>query len=277
MAKLEDVKREVSKVHPTSNDREGSISRRDWLRLVGAAGIVGTGIRGADATINRLLLEFYQSPNNGRQIATTIDGRRLLLVHSKVAGLATIHLWRERLAGADRLDGFEEVGQIVGPETQIRGGSKSGFGACCVWHDDRLLVAWSAAEGIVSASVRLAEKNFEWTAAETVLRGKYLLGDMVLRCEPHASAVGRSPARPTPATEGLRTPDDRRSSVEHVDGSGDPSTTRGSEKRKSVATYHYTHSRDEESVGIVSLAGKRLQREIQRGRPMFAPVAECDA
>ena len=130
MAKLEDVKREVSKVHPTSNDREDSISRRDWLRLVGAAGIVGTGIRGADATINRLLLEFYQSPNNGRQIATTSDGRRLLLVHSKVAGLAKIHLWRGQTAGADRLDGFEEVGQIVGPETQIRGGSKSGFGAC---------------------------------------------------------------------------------------------------------------------------------------------------
>ena len=132
MTKLEDVKLEVSRVHPTLIDREDAISRRDWLRLIAAAGIMGTGIRDADATINRLLLEFYQSPNNGRQIATTSDGRRLLLVHSKVAGLAKIHLWRGKTAGADRLDDFEDVGQIVGPETRIREAGKSGFGACCV-------------------------------------------------------------------------------------------------------------------------------------------------
>jgi len=174
-------------VHPKSNGREDSISRRDWLRIIGAAGVVGTGIRGADATINRLLLEFYQSPNNGRQIATTSDGRRLLLVHSNVAGLAKIHLWRERLAGADRLDGFEDVGQIVGPETQVREAGKSGFGACCVWHDDRLLVAWSAAEGIVSASGRFATKTIKWSPAETALAGKYRLGDLIVR-EPNALA-----------------------------------------------------------------------------------------
>ena len=237
-------------MHPRSNGREDSISRRDWLRISGAVGIVGTGIRDADATINRLLLEFYQSPNNGRQIATTSDGRRLLLVHSKVAGHAKIHLWREQVVGAERLDGFDDVGQIVGPEAQIRDAGKSGFGACCVWYNNRLLVAWSAAEGIVSASGRFTTQAVEWSPAETVLPGKYRLGDLLVP-EPNSRGLG---GRPKTAASAL-----------------------GSEKCEPVVTYHCTHSRDEESVGIVSLTGDRLRQEIQRGRPMFAPVADCDA
>ena len=250
MTKPDDVKPEVSQVHTTSIDREASISRRDWLRLIGAAGIVGTGIRDAEATINRLLLEFYKSPNNGRQIATTSDGRRLLLVHSEVAGLARIHLWREQTAGADRLDGFQDVGQIVGPETRIREAGESGFGACCVWHDDRLLVAWSAAEGIVSASGRFVAKAVKWSPAETVVPGKYRLGDLLV------------PEPNLPASGGGRKRED---------------TAVGPENRGPVVTYHRTHSRDEESVGVMSLVGDRPRQEIRRGRPMFAPVADCDA
>ena len=42
--------------------------------------------------LNRLLYEFYKSPNNGRQIAMGTDGRRLLLVHSEVMGPARLSL-----------------------------------------------------------------------------------------------------------------------------------------------------------------------------------------
>ena len=163
------------------------ISCREWLRILGTTGLVGSGCRPARAGINRLLLEFYQSPNNGRQIATMSDGRRLLLVHSKVAGQAKIHLWRERAARAASLDGFDNGGQIVGPETRIKGASKSGFGACCVWHHDRLLVAWSAADGIVSANASVPAKTFAWTPAEMVPRGKYRLGDLTQWREPVAT------------------------------------------------------------------------------------------
>ncbi|HAA51364.1 MAG TPA: hypothetical protein DCE43_16725, partial [Planctomycetaceae bacterium] len=237
-------------VYPTSNGREATISRRDWLRLIGAAGVVGTGGRGAEATINRLLLEFYRSPNNGRQIATTSDGRRLLVLHSKVAGLAEIQLWRETTVGADRLDGFENVGQIVGPKTRVREAGESGFGGCCVWHDDRLLVAWSAAEGIASASGRFTAKTVNWSPAETVLPGNCRLGDLLVPAAHVVASDGR-PGRGAAAV--------------------------GPERRGPVVTYHRTHSRDEESVGVMSLVGDRPRQEIRRGRPMFAPVADCDA
>ncbi len=36
--------------------------------------------------LNRLLYEFYKSPNNSKQIALGIDGRRLLLAHSELMG-----------------------------------------------------------------------------------------------------------------------------------------------------------------------------------------------
>jgi len=42
--------------------------------------------------LNRLLLEFYKSPNNGKQVAALPDGRRLLLIHSEIMGPATLEL-----------------------------------------------------------------------------------------------------------------------------------------------------------------------------------------
>ena len=35
--------------------------------------------------LNRLLYEYYKSPNNGRQVASLPDGRRVLLVHSEMS------------------------------------------------------------------------------------------------------------------------------------------------------------------------------------------------
>ena len=89
------------------------------------------------------------------------NGRRVFLVHSKVTGPCEIEVWRESMDGSKRLDGFQNVGQIVGPKGQIRGAGKSGFGACCVWHNHWLLVAWSAAEGVAFVSGRVKEKRFE--------------------------------------------------------------------------------------------------------------------
>lgn len=216
----------IATMHQKPRYHRDAISRRDWLKLLSAAGLVGTGYPGAEATINRLLLEFYKSPNNGRQVATLSDGRRVLLVHSEVAGPCQIELWRERETGAKRLGRYERVSQTVGP-SGIQGAEKTGFGGCCIWHDDRLLVAWTADEGIASANARFDEKTVRWSPAENLLRGQYLLGDLI-PC--------------------------------HVP----------------IATWHCTHSRNEESVGIVSLTGDRQQHELQRGRPMFAPVADCD-
>ena len=66
--------------------------------------------------LNRLLLEFFKSPNNGRQVARLPDGRWLLLTHSEIMGPAELRLLVSRDAtAASSLADFEEVAPLVGP------------------------------------------------------------------------------------------------------------------------------------------------------------------
>ena len=66
--------------------------------------------------LNRLLYEFYKSPNNGRQITSLPDGRRLLLVHSEIAGPATLRLMVARRDKPHNIADFEDAGVLAGPD-----------------------------------------------------------------------------------------------------------------------------------------------------------------
>ena len=130
--------------------------------------------------LNRLLQEFYQAPNNGRQLASLPDGRRLLVTHTRVSGPAQIGVCSGAVDSL-RLADFSSNTVLVGEDGGIDGAGSSGLGACAQV-DDRGVVhlAWTATDGIRHAQ---AEANFldagEWTAANTVVSGEVWLGDLL--------------------------------------------------------------------------------------------------
>ena len=66
--------------------------------------------------LNRLLYEFYKSPNNSKQIAMGPDGRRLLLVHSEIMVPARLSLKRARTQEPKSLGDFDEDGDVDGSD-----------------------------------------------------------------------------------------------------------------------------------------------------------------
>ena len=178
--------------------------------------------------LNRALYEFYQSPNNGKQIAALPDGRRLLIVHSENSGPTTLRLMVARKEEPKSMVDFEEVGILAGPDSIVPDSAQSGFGGSMVVVGDTLYVAWTGPKGVQYTSASLANKKFKWNPARYVVEGKYWLGDLFV--------VGKQVA----------------------------------------LTWHQIHDRQNESIGIGWFDEKWHRKEIHRGKPMFAPVADVD-
>ena len=66
--------------------------------------------------LNRLLYEFFKSPNNSKQIAMGPDGRRLLLVHSEIMGPARLSLKRACTQEPKSLGDFDEHRDVDGSD-----------------------------------------------------------------------------------------------------------------------------------------------------------------
>jgi len=128
--------------------------------------------------LNRLLYEFYKSPNNGRQFATVPDGRRLLLVHSEIMGPARLSLKRARVREPKTLADFEDVGCLVGPEGRIPDCGLSGFGGCLAAVDKTLHLAWTGPHGICWSQASVGDEAIRWSRSQTILSGDYWLGDL---------------------------------------------------------------------------------------------------
>ncbi len=180
------------------------------------------------AMLNRALYEFYQSPNNGKQTATLPDGRRILLVHSKNSGPATVRLMVALCEEPKSMADFEEFAVLVGPDSVVSGAAPTGFGGSMIVVGNTLHVAWTGPKGIQYTRVSLVDKKLIWESARYVLEGDFWLGDLF--------AVGKQIA----------------------------------------LTWHQIHDRQSESVGISWHDGEWHREEIQRGKPMFAPVVDVD-
>jgi hypothetical protein len=179
--------------------------------------------------LNRLLYEFYKSPNNGRQIASLGDGRRVLLVHSEIAGPATLRLMVARHETPRSIADFDDAGVLAGPDSIVPDGGPWGFGGSMVVAGNEIHVAWTGPHGIQHARATLVGNRFRWDRARQIFEGDYWLGDLF--------KVGKQLA----------------------------------------LAWHRTDDRQNESVGVAWLKGTRWQvQELQRGRPMFAPVADVD-
>jgi len=191
--------------------------------------------------LNILLYEFYKSPNSGKQVASLLDGRRLLLVHSQIMGPATFKLKLAKDICPRTMADFDDVAELVGPEGVIPGCGEWGFGGSMTMANGVLYVAWTGEQGIYYSSAKLDALASGWQKAQIVLAGNYWLGDILFaRGMPHL-------------------------------------------------TYHFIHDRvakwrgeavvhNTESVGIAWLeGGEWRQREVYRGFPMFAPVADVDS
>ncbi|MAG94412.1 MAG: hypothetical protein CMJ48_11775 [Planctomycetaceae bacterium] len=178
--------------------------------------------------LNRLLYEFYKSANNGRQIASLPDGRRLLLVHSEITGPATLRLMLARREAPQGMADFEDVGALVGPDPIVPDAGPWGFGGSMVVVADTLHVAWTGPHGIQYARATWAGDKFRWDRARPAVEGDYWLGDLFV--------VGNGLA----------------------------------------LTWHQIHDRQNESVGIGWFDGEWHCSDVQRGKPMFAPVADVD-
>jgi len=66
--------------------------------------------------LNRLLYEFYKSPDKSKQIAMGPDGRRLLLVHSEIMVPARLSLKRACAQEPKSLGDFDEDADVDGSE-----------------------------------------------------------------------------------------------------------------------------------------------------------------
>ncbi|MDP6466318.1 MAG: hypothetical protein QF918_01170 [Pirellulaceae bacterium] len=178
--------------------------------------------------LNRLLYEFYKSPNNGRKIASLPDGRRLLLVHSEITGPATLRLMVARRETPHNIADFEDVGVLAGPDAIVPNAGPWGFGGSMLAIGDTLHVAWTGPHGIQYTRAMLIGNDLRWDRVQDAVEGDYWLGDMFV--------VGQ----------------------------------------RLALTWHQIHDRQSESVGIGQFNGKWHHREIQRGKPMFAPVVDVD-
>ena len=128
--------------------------------------------------LNRLLYEFYKSPNNGKQIVTGTDGRRLLLVHSEIMGPAGLSLKRARNREPKTLADFEDLGCLVGPEGTIPDCGTWGFGGCLVAANDTIHLAWTGPHGICWSHASVGDEAIRWSRSQTILSGDYWLGDL---------------------------------------------------------------------------------------------------
>lgn len=128
--------------------------------------------------LNRLLYEFYKSPNNSRQIVPGIDGRRLVLVHSEILGPARLSLKRARASEPKTLADFEDLGCLVGPGGQVPDCGPWGFGGCLVAANETLHLAWTGPNGICWSQATVRDEAVGWNRSRTILSGDYWLGDL---------------------------------------------------------------------------------------------------
>ena len=131
--------------------------------------------------LNRLLQEFYQSPNNGRQIVSLGEDRRLLIDHSALSGPGRISARLSTVAGAERKGDFTAPVRLVGVEGGVEGATAPGLGACALLTQGQLHLAWTATDGVWHARVP-ADRVMcpeAWTAAARAVAGAMWLGDLL--------------------------------------------------------------------------------------------------
>jgi hypothetical protein len=130
--------------------------------------------------LNRLLYEFYKSPNNGRQIASLGDGRRVLLVHSEIAGPATLRLMVARHQTPQSIADFDDAGVLAGRDSIVPDGGPWGFGGSMVVAGNAIHAAWTGPHGIEHARATWVGKRLHWDPARHIFEGDYWLGDLFL-------------------------------------------------------------------------------------------------
>lgn len=131
--------------------------------------------------LNRLLQEFYKSPNNGRQIVQLDDRTRLVLTHSKISGPCEIGLRAIPDKRADDLASVRGV-DLVGTRSQIGVPTELGLGACILRdNDDHLHLMWTSRGGLqhTQASLRAVTDPASWSPPEPVISGDAWLGDVL--------------------------------------------------------------------------------------------------
>ena len=140
--------------------------------------VAGRSSRSHNPMLNRPLLEFLRSPNNGRQVARLNDGRWLLLTHSEIMGPAELRLLMSRNATPpSSLKDFEDVGRLVGPNGKVPGSGPWGLGGCIVVVGETLHLAWTGPHGIQVSRARVKDKPV-WNRARTIREGDCCLGDL---------------------------------------------------------------------------------------------------
>ena len=107
------------------------------------AGVIGAADQ-ARGMLNRQLLEFRNSPNNGRRIIT-VDGHRFLLSHSEPMGPATLTVWRSRTDAARTMADFESWGPLTGPDAIAPNGGPWGYGES--WFKSKYVARRTAKSG----------------------------------------------------------------------------------------------------------------------------------
>jgi len=128
--------------------------------------------------LNRLLLQFYTSPNNGKQVASLPDRRRVLLLHSEIMGPATIDVKVSRDPQPTRLANFQDVARVVGPDSQVPQSGPWGLGGSIVVIGDTLHLAWTGPHGISYTQAVINGDRWSWNHPRIILDGDYRLGDL---------------------------------------------------------------------------------------------------
>lgn len=129
--------------------------------------------------LNRLLLEFFKSPNNGRQIATLPTGQRLLLMHSEIMGPAELRMLVAKRPGSGpaSLRDFDDLGPLVGANGAVPDAGPWAFGGSLIHHAETLHLAWTGPHGVAYSRAMAIEKP-KWSRARFVCEGECLLGDL---------------------------------------------------------------------------------------------------
>ena len=109
--------------------------------------------------LNRLLLEFLKSPNNGRQIARLPDGRWLILTHSEIMGPTELRLMVSRDATTpSSLKEFVDLGVLVGSNGSVPECGPWGLGGCLAVAGERMHLAWTGPHGIEYSHAKVSDK-----------------------------------------------------------------------------------------------------------------------